>query len=171
MSENNKKPQGFNPENLTFNGVKIEKGDTVELGINEGVYQYEVYDNGFLHVNFKRDIEIALNALNITAHYPKAPKILKRPDGSVISGLEEGQKVISIKQNKNGKYEISGYGYDDRDLLNGFVFLEEDIHLAETKAEMLTKKFEIQCEIDRLNAENSVPVVEDREFAFKVDEY
>src|SRR5574343_1784816 len=161
MSENNKKIKSIK----TYNAEYSSNIANITENKENIIIEYE--DNMSRLGHFKKAI-FAKDEVEI--EYEK-PKILKRPDGSVISGLEEGQKVISIKQNKNGKYEISGYGYDDRDLLNGFVFLEEDIHLAETKAEMLTKKFEIQCEIDRLNAENSVPVVEDREFAFKVDEY
>lgn len=90
------------------------------------------------------------------------PQILKRPDGSVISELEEGQEVVRIFYNNYGRdrcyrYAVSiEFEYSKKneiDLKQGLIFLPEDTDLAEKKAKQLTKQFEIQFEIDRLNAE------------------
>jgi len=97
------------------------------------------------------------------------PAILKRPDGSIISELEEGTEVTWINQHCNSgnftteildkdgmrwmntaKYQKSLY---QNELRNGLIFLREDINLAEKKTQQLTKQLEIQFEIDRLNAE------------------
>ena len=106
----------------------------------------------------------------------KTPKILKRADGSVISEPEEGTTVVLITEPEHfeDKYRIQLLTfYKEHKLLlkYGYVFLKEDEHLAEKKANMLTKQLEIQFEIDRLNAENGENIVEDREFAFKINEY
>lgn len=84
----------------------------------------------------------------------KTPKILKRADGSLIwnyQNIKERTIVIGWQD-----YEYTTYCQvatkETCDL--GYVFLyPEDDHLAEKKAEMLTKKREIKFEIDRLNAE------------------
>lgn len=89
-------------------------------------------------------------------------KILKRPDGSVISGLEEGEKVWILKTgflNEDGdeEYFSSLESYRSLEhkiyLKKGYIFEKKDTDLAEKKAQMLNKKLEIQFEIDRLNAE------------------
>lgn len=93
------------------------------------------------------------------------PTLLKRPDGSLISEPEQGQKIICISldfsiNNLEYYYQKGSeaiYNY----LKQGLIFLPEDRHLAEKKAEMLTKQLEIQHEIDRLNAEEGDTVDQD----------
>jgi hypothetical protein len=82
------------------------------------------------------------------------PQILKRPDGSVISGLEEGQEILLIADLYSNK-KIDEVKFEEmfiQDLHKGLIFLPEDPDLAEKKAKMLSKQLEIQYEIDRLNA-------------------
>jgi hypothetical protein len=89
------------------------------------------------------------------------PKILKRPDGSVISGLEveEGNDLWFIAQYNDCFLEKEGWHsnspYCKTALAQGKVFQIKDKHLAEKKVEMLSKQLEIQYEIDRLNAEEA----------------
>ena len=93
------------------------------------------------------------------------PQILKRPDGSVISVPDKKDfedylfidpaydSMLSLKIN----YELSDCSFEWISILfaEGKVFLQEDKHLGEKKAQMLTKQLEIQFEIDRLNAEEN----------------
>jgi hypothetical protein len=82
------------------------------------------------------------------------PQILKRPDGSLISGLEEGQDIIVITTNGYDIIvveEVFGQ-HTHMSLRQGYVYLRSDTDLAEKKAKMLSKQFVIQLEIDRLNA-------------------
>lgn len=87
------------------------------------------------------------------------PTLLKRPDGSLISEQEieeHTKKIIRILQSyPNYKLAEEDYNGDYHYicLQQGLIFLPEDKHLAEKKAQMLTKQLEIQFEIDRLNAE------------------
>jgi hypothetical protein len=102
---------------------------------------------------------------------PEKPKILKRADGSVISGLEEGQEIVYINE-QNYKvqefiftdvlpqsiYYKKRYKFSKDDIWQfrlslGLIFLPEDTNLAEKKAKQHTKQREIQFEIDTLNAE------------------
>lgn len=85
------------------------------------------------------------------------PKILKRPDGSLITEPDNLDQIviiidythISIKSEKwkNSKMEQIL-------LKEGKVFDKQDWKLAEKKAEMLSKQFKITNEIERLNAES-----------------
>lgn len=81
------------------------------------------------------------------------PQILKRPDGSLIS--EPGNEyILSVRDGDvRGAYHIYNSVHDRVDLQRGYLFLESDKALAFLKAKMLTKRLEIQYEIDRLNAE------------------
>lgn len=87
-------------------------------------------------------------------YYPEKPKILKRPDGSLISKPKKGTKITII----DFDYTLMRGVYRD-DLLNnnllkqGKIFLREDEYLASKKGAMEEKRNEIQYEIDRLDAE------------------
>jgi len=90
------------------------------------------------------------------------PTLLKRPDGSLISEPENGVKVWIIKtgfltEDKDEGYFPSLENYYSLEhnicLKQGYIYEQQEEHLAEKKAEMLTKQLEIQYEIDRLNAE------------------
>lgn len=78
--------------------------------------------------------------------------ILKRPDGSVISGLEDGTDIIRIYGKKIAPEEFN-FEEDQMPLKDGLIFLPEDLQLAEKKRHQMLKKIEIQYKIDRLNAE------------------
>ncbi len=86
--------------------------------------------------------------------YEPEPTLLKRPDGSLITELEEGSEITIIDID----FSLIRVVYKD-DLLNrilikqGKVFLRKDETLALKKALMLTKQNIIQFEINRLNAE------------------
>ena len=104
---------------------------------------------------------IKLNPEAFEVEYEK-PQILKRPDGSVISGLEDGESVYFIRYVYSAEAGQNIYSTDynyyykiehDLSLKLGHIFLPEDTDLAEKKAKQLTKQFQIQLEIDRLNAE------------------
>ena len=85
--------------------------------------------------------------------YEPKPKLLKRPDGSLISKPEEGTAVVFLDIH----FDISQSVYGSwlfQSITRGEVFLEKDLNLAEKKAKQLTKQLEIQFEIDRLNAES-----------------
>jgi hypothetical protein len=91
---------------------------------------------------------------------PKKPQILKRPDGSVICGLEEEDEIwyITNYYPDGSYYPCHEYVFREIKhrltlLKEGKIFLPEDKHLAEKKAKMLSKQLEIKNEIDRLNAE------------------
>jgi hypothetical protein len=84
------------------------------------------------------------------------PQILKRPDGSVISGLEDGQDIIKVCLLNNFIVAASrtyDQNLDLHSLQSGLIYLPEDKHLAEKKAKQIPKQSEIKLEIDRLNAE------------------
>lgn len=123
-----------------------------------------------------------IDGLPVKIEYePKKPKLLKRADGSLISEPQKGAELVAIftycqsSENFPFLYKITStfnFRFIDRPkLYKGLIFLREDTHLAEKKANQLTKQFEIQNEIDRLNAENGEYIVEDREFAFKINEH
>jgi hypothetical protein len=81
------------------------------------------------------------------------PKLLKRADGSLISGLEEGQEIIFINP-VDHEIEEGKYSKEAKIILQqGLIFLPEDKNLADKKSAMHTKQLEIKNEIDRLNAE------------------
>jgi hypothetical protein len=109
---------------------------------------------------------IKLNPEAFEVEYEKL-QILKRPDGSVISGLEDGTRIVEILDECGTMIFRVVPRYDNdldrtysknshyRELAKGLIYLPEDKHLAEKKAQMLSKQFEIQFEIDKLNAEES----------------
>jgi hypothetical protein len=114
-----------------------------------------------------QEIELITKYPNLfpTEYEPEPePKLLKRPDGSLITE-PFAQKIVYIQIKRDGEvgYELKHYwskpdkveygNYLKSHLANGLVFLPKDEHLAEKKAQMLTKQLEIQNEIDRLNAE------------------
>jgi len=89
-------------------------------------------------------------------HEPDKPKLLKRADGSLISEVAFGVETYQIRVLDN-KYFVQAIQYEEYQkwlLMEGRVFLTQDIRLAQEKAKMLTKQVEIQFEIDRLNAES-----------------
>jgi hypothetical protein len=98
---------------------------------------------------------IKLNPEAFEVEYEK-PKILKRPDGSVISGLEDGAPIIGVCS-LNNLIVAASRTYDQNlnlySLQSGLIYLPEDKHLAEKKAKQIPKQSEIKLEIDRLNAE------------------
>jgi hypothetical protein len=111
-------------------------------------------DNGDFRIEQSNLIIIADKSIVKDIEYePEKPKILKRPDGSVISGLEKGDKIIFINP-LDFEIEKGEYTKEAEDILKrGLIFLLEDIESSEKKAKMLTKQLEIQYEIDRLNTE------------------
>ena len=89
-------------------------------------------------------------------HEPDKPKLLKRAYGSLISEVAFGVETYQIRVLDN-KYFVQAIQYEEDQkwlLMEGRVFLTQDIRLAQEKAQMLTKQVEIQFEIDRLNAES-----------------
>lgn len=118
------------------------------------------------------------NPLSVIKEFPEhfeiqKPQILKRSDGSVISGLEEVELEKTfvyidefLKVQTSFLYNILAYRYK---LKNGLIFLPEDTEIAEKKAQMLSKKLEIQFEIDRLNAEEEWTVREDNHLKYIFD--
>lgn len=104
-------------------------------------------------------VTIYSDGVKVEVEYESEPKILKRPDKSIISGFESNNKDIQlICINING-FKICEYSLSDlQDCCEmafklGLIYLLEDKHLAEKKARMLTKQLEITNEIERLNAE------------------
>ena len=93
--------------------------------------------------------------------YESEPKILKRPDGSIISGFESNNKDIQITCININGFKIDEYSLSDlQDCCEvafklGLIYLLEDKNLAGKKAKMLKKQLEITNEIERLNAEES----------------
>ena len=156
--------KGFDPENLTFDGVEIKEGDKVET---TNIYTIQDISDGVLSL-------VAFDPKYILKHYPAKPKLLKRPDGSLISEPEEGAEILEIStEGYLQKYTVIGEAknysgatadfikvfYESKThkiyLKQGLIFLHKDILLAKKKAQMLTKQLEIQYEIDRLNAEEN----------------
>lgn len=143
-----------------------------------------IFDSSIMQLPTKTFKDEVLKMINEYPDYfeieyePEKPKLLKRADGSLISEPKKGEEVWVIDKN----FEVLVNFYESKRhlnlLQNGLVYLiEDDYHrcknrkLAEKKAKMLTKQLEITVEIDRLNAENGENIVEDREFAFKINEY
>lgn len=83
--------KGFNPENLTFDGVKIKEGDEVEL------YSHHVHTVESLAGRLVIDLYdiIPLSNFNVIAHYPK-------------SELEEAELEL-----QKAKREIAGFTVTD----------------------------------------------------------
>lgn len=99
------------------------------------------------------------------------PTILKRPDGSVISELEENTIVLEIclEDGIPWKKHFTFCKVDKTALMQGLIFLPKDLYLAEKKAKMLTKQLEIQYEIDRLNAKEEDKSVQNLSFVLYMD--
>jgi len=114
----------------------------------------------------------SLAIINGNVEYEK-PTILKRPDGSVISEPHNKNVWRIARHRGEENYSIRLYGnYDNSlelELKTGLIYLAGDTDLAEKKANMLTKQFEIQFEIDRLNAEEGW--VEDWEDQDQIKKY
>lgn len=104
-------------------------------------------------------IETDEGFLKILKKHPKYCEIeydpiLKRADGSLITDLPEGAEVLLIADFILSK--IKKIKFKKRflqDLRLGLIFLPEDTKLAERKAYQLRTQFQIENEIDRLNAE------------------
>jgi hypothetical protein len=90
---NSEKPNsstGFDPENLTFDGVEIKSGDKVK--VKGYINKYKVAVEGHhLVVDFGPEDEVSyfvLKALNITAHYPAKNKELERLEEELIEATK-----------------------------------------------------------------------------------
>ena len=104
----------------------------------------------------------------------ESPKLLKRPDGSLISEPEEGASIWRLEWNTTDhKIKLFNSGYSRFSYLlflkKGYVFLEEDKNLADKKRYMLIKQLEIQFEIDRLNAEEEEKAMQKYYFRVSAD--
>jgi hypothetical protein len=88
------KTTGFDPENLTFNGVKIKEGDRIELS-TRFIYTVQKYhtDDGLFIDLFESDdsvtYQIMLIDLSPKLHYPKKDKELERLEGEVEKAIKE----------------------------------------------------------------------------------
>ena len=115
-------------------------------------FKFSVRDDNFIHIysqGFTADVSIN----NAQIEYEK-PKLLKRPDGSLISEPERSTEIYRINPYNFKVYYDKFIPNDDGTKL-GYNFLKEDGQKAEKKAQMLSKQLEIQFEIDRLNAGDS----------------
>jgi len=113
-------------------------------------FKFSVRDDNFIHIysqGFTADVSIN----NAQIEYEK-PKLLKRPDGSLISEPERSTEIYRINPYNFKVYYDKFIPNDDGTKL-GYNFLKEDGQKAEKKAQMLSKQLEIKNEIDRLNAE------------------
>lgn len=132
--------------------ITTETGETFNLED----WELTLQEDGYIQAKFK-------GKSKQTVWYPKdtlvieyESKILKRSDGSLISGLKNGQEVIRLFYSQNGYKSNADIFYFDPDLTAlklGLIFLPEDKDLAEKKAKMFTKQLDIKYEIERLNAE------------------
>jgi hypothetical protein len=138
-------------KSITYDGTEIPLGMLNQKLQNEILNGTECESTSFGEYDFKLRVE-----------YEPEPKLLKRPDGSLISEPPEGTKVIFIEFSilEDDKYRVSDrtieYEYCKSyytNLKQGGCFLIQDKHLAEKKSQQLTKQLEIQNEIDRLNVE------------------
>lgn len=132
--------------------ITTETGET----FNSKDWELTLQEDNYIKAKFK-------GKSKQTVWYPKdtlvieyESKILKRPDGSVISEPEEGVEICFI----NEYFVIifcnyKNYMHLKNGLKQGLIFLPEDKHLAEKKAKMLNKRRDIKYEIDRLNAEDT----------------
>jgi hypothetical protein len=79
--------KGFNPENLTFDGVEIKEGDTIKFAENFVEYNVERF-NGNLYVSFN-NYRFPLEGVNVIAHYPAKDKELERLEGELQEAKEK----------------------------------------------------------------------------------
>lgn len=153
--------QGFDPKNLTFNSVKIEAGDHIEVGydgLKWTVIQHpEGYDEG-LYINLidstERDaVCMELSQLNITAHYPKK-QVLKRPNGSLLERVENGEKYYNILTNGyiSACTEYRDFVEGEQRHLSGNYFATEEE--AQAWLDKLKVYYRLKLKIDQINAEN-----------------
>ena len=139
------------------NAFAFKLGETVTTKF--GVKKVIEVDEYFVSSNhtWSNSNQQTLNK-SVEIEYESEPKILKRPDGSLISEPKKGVEVILIQSREDYALEIA-YSKEIKQFRNGyflkrgFMFLVEDEHLAEKKTNMLTKQLEITNEIERLNAE------------------
>jgi hypothetical protein len=92
---------GFDPENLTFNGVKIKEGDRIGILNAEGKYEVkfnkglpghlgiDIMENNSTRKSRNDKYNLTLGSLNITAHHPKKDKELERLEGEVEKAIKE----------------------------------------------------------------------------------
>jgi hypothetical protein len=133
------------------------------LILSNANYKFTIQEDGYVKVKLKNSINASVYWFPFDTckiEYEQT-KILKRPDGSLISEPERGTKVWVLKtgflsENKDEGYFSTLEYYRSLDhkiyLQQGYIFEQEDKDPSEKKADMLTKQLEIQYEIDRLNA-------------------
>jgi len=112
---------GFNPENLTFDGVEIKEGDRVCLGWEHDI-EYTVTADRipaytlFVDLNEDNSLDyvhsIPLYYFNITAHYPAKDKGLERLQSELI-------KIVDLIDNAEWEVVENGEQVLD-DLLNRY---------------------------------------------------
>lgn len=86
---------GFDPENLTFNGVKIKRLDSIKIkGFDE---LFEVVErSNCLYIELEPAQYIRLESMNVTAHHPKKNE-LEEAEEEMNKAKEELELLIRIR--------------------------------------------------------------------------
>ncbi len=123
LAEPKVKPEtkkGFDPENLTFDGVAIEEGDKVEIFINSKalnkhkIFKVESEDCGGDGVVIKppndKNLGIPLYMLNLVNHFPKLKKDLELEKlneelQKSIDGLNTNEHLVDFSPALNHYYQ------------------------------------------------------------------
>lgn len=91
---------GFDPDNLTFDGIEIKKGDKVQIGNDCDKYEVDVDDN---YIPSRKGIYVGemqeggvwydIQCFNIVAHYPKQSELEKAKEelGNIYKQIKNEQ--------------------------------------------------------------------------------
>lgn len=154
--------KGFDPKNLTFNGVKIEEGDEIGL-YGSDKRRLVKKTHGTLALVFLQNL-ICLKFFNITAHYPKK-QVLKRPNGSLLERVANSCSYYFI--NTAGAISLTDEDYCDVDkyrYTTGNYFATEEE--AQAWLDKLLVYYDLKLKIDKINAENGWIAWKDNEYEY-----